>query len=105
MDESDGLILIVITFIALIILSRIVNFVLGTYYMKPGIECEFWTFIIIFIVDSIVMYGLVKFGYGQGFAEAFKLIFMKALSFIIFYFLILVLIEYLVSQNFLNFIH
>lgn len=106
MDDRDSLIYIIIVYFILIFLSRIISFILGTYWAGSEAEAELMTFAIVFIADAIAMYPMVKFGHDGGIAETFNLVFIKAFPFILFYFLGVVMIHWSIEQiiNLMNFI-
>lgn len=106
MKDSTALILIIITFFAVIILSRIINLALEAYFLKPVLESEALTFIICFIIHSIAGYGILKFGCKKKSDDTLYLIFLNAMPFTLFYLMSLGMIDYFSRQiiNFLNFI-
>ena len=106
MEDGESLIYIIIVYFILIFLSRIISYALGTYWGETEAEAELTTFIIVFIIDAIAMYPMVKFGHDGGIGETFNLVFIKAFPFTLFYLLGVVMIYWTIEQmtNFINFI-
>ena len=86
-ENRTALIYMVIIYFVLIFLSRIIDYVLGTYFVKNPVNSELITLIIVLTIDFIALYAIVKFGYGEGIAEAFNLMTYNAFPFMLFYIL------------------
>lgn len=97
MNDRDSVIYIIVVYAMLVFLSRPIRYLLGAYFAEPGILLEAKTFIIVFILDAIAMYVMVKLGHDGGIAEAFNLVFLKAFFFALFYFLGVVMIYYTIE--------
>lgn len=87
MDDMDALIYVIIVFFALLLLSRLINFLLGVFLFDSRAESEVWTFMIVIVLDAIAMYVMVNGEYGEGIGETFMVMFVKAFPFILFYIL------------------
>lgn len=98
MDDFDSFCYVIIVFIVVILLSRVISFVLGTYFLESRFECEFWAFFISFLIDSILMYVMLKYEQDWDSDEAINFVLVKAFPFILFYVLGLVMFEWCVNQ-------
>lgn len=87
MDDIDYLIYIIFAFFAVLFLSRLISFVLGSFLLESRYESEFWTFLISFLIDAVLMYVMVKAEHHGGVPETVNIVFVKAFPFILFYIL------------------
>lgn len=85
MIDFDNIIYVFVVFFAVLLLSRLINYVLGIYLFDSRLESEFWTFVISFLIDSVLMYAMVRYESSEPVPETISLVSVKAFPFILFY--------------------
>jgi hypothetical protein len=95
-----------IVYVLLVFASRIIKYALAVHYAEQTITIEIWTFAIVYIMDAIAIYAMMKIGRDMGIAETLYVVILNVFPFAFFYLLGVAMISYTTQQisNIINFI-